>query len=44
VLSPLDKLERPPSLVALQAAISARMPKIDLQVYKEHLTPTFGTV
>jgi TnpA family transposase len=30
VLSPLDKLERPPSLVALQAAISARMPKIDL--------------
>lgn len=30
VLRPLDKLERPPSLVALQAAISARMPKIDL--------------
>ena len=30
VLSPLDKLERPPSLVALQAAISARIPKIDL--------------
>jgi TnpA family transposase len=30
VLSPLDKLERPSSLVALQAAISARMPKIDL--------------
>ena len=30
VLSPLDKIERPPSLIALQAAISARMPKIDL--------------
>jgi hypothetical protein len=30
VLSPLDKVERPPSLIALQAAISARMPKIDL--------------
>jgi len=30
VLSPLDKLERPPSLIALQAAISARVPKIDL--------------
>ena len=30
MLSPLDKLERPPSLIALQAAISARMPKIDL--------------
>ena len=30
VLSPLDKLERPPSLIALQSAISARMPKVDL--------------
>ncbi len=30
VLSPLDKFERPPSLIALQSAISARMPKIDL--------------
>lgn len=30
VLSPLDKLERPPSLVALQSAVSARMPKVDL--------------
>ena len=30
VLSPLDKVERPPSLVALQSAISARLPKIDL--------------
>jgi TnpA family transposase len=30
VLSPLDKLERPPSLVALQAAVSARMPRVDL--------------
>ena len=30
VLSPLDKIERPPSLIALQSAISARMPKIDL--------------
>ena len=30
VLSPLDKLERPPSLVALQSAIAARMPKVDL--------------
>ncbi|PZR93594.1 MAG: Tn3 family transposase [Hyphomicrobiales bacterium] len=30
VLSPLDKLERPLSLIALQFAISARMPKIDL--------------
>lgn len=30
VLSPLDKIERPPSLIALQSAISARVPKIDL--------------
>ena len=30
VLSPLDRIERPPSLVALQSAISARLPKIDL--------------
>ena len=30
MLSPLDKLERPPSLIALQSAISARMPRIDL--------------
>ena len=30
VLSPLDKLERPPSLIALQSAVSARLPKIDL--------------
>jgi TnpA family transposase len=30
VLSPLDKIERPPSLIALQSAVSARMPKIDL--------------
>ena len=30
VLTPLDKIERPPSLIALQSAISARMPKIDL--------------
>ncbi len=30
VVSPLDKLERPPSLIALQSAISARIPKIDL--------------
>ena len=30
VVSPLDKIERPPSLIALQAAIAARMPRIDL--------------
>jgi TnpA family transposase len=30
VITPLDKIERPPSLIALQSAISARMPKIDL--------------
>ncbi len=30
VLSPLDKIERPPSLIALQSAVSARMSKIDL--------------
>ena len=30
VLSPLDRLERPPSLIALQSAIAARIPKIDL--------------
>jgi TnpA family transposase len=30
VLSPLDKIERPPSLIALQSAILARLPKIDL--------------
>ena len=29
-LSPLDKLERPPSLIALQSAIAAQMPRIDL--------------
>ncbi len=30
VLSPLDKLEEPPSLVALRAAVDARMPRVDL--------------
>jgi hypothetical protein len=30
VLRPRDKVARPPSLIALQSAISARMPKIDL--------------
>jgi TnpA family transposase len=30
VLSPLDRTERPPSLIALQSAVSARMPKIDV--------------
>ena len=30
VLSPLDRIERPSSLVALQSAVSARLPKIDL--------------
>jgi TnpA family transposase len=30
VVSPLDKIERPPSLFALQTAISVRMPRIDL--------------
>ena len=30
VLTPLDKLERPPSLIALQSAIAARIPKIGL--------------
>jgi TnpA family transposase len=30
VLSPLDRIERPPSLIALQSAIAARIPKIDL--------------
>src|SRR4051794_2230723 len=29
-LSPLDRIERPPSLIALQSAIAARIPKIDL--------------
>ena len=30
VLSPLDKLEEPPTLIALRAAIDARMPRVDL--------------
>ena len=30
VLSPLDKIEQPPSLIALQSAISSRMPRVDL--------------
>ena len=30
VLTPLDKVERPTSLIALQSAISVRMPKVDL--------------
>ena len=30
VVSPLEKIERPPGLIALQAAISARMPRIDI--------------
>jgi hypothetical protein len=30
VLSPLDKTERPPSLISLQSAVSARMPRVDL--------------
>lgn len=30
VLSPLDKLEEPPSLVALRNAVKSRMPRVDL--------------
>jgi TnpA family transposase len=30
VLSPLDKLEEPPSLIALKAAVAARLPRVDL--------------
>ena len=30
VLSPLDKLEEPASLVALRGAVDARMPRVDL--------------
>src|SRR5262249_37659898 len=30
VLSPLDKLDEPPSLSALRAAIAARLPRVDL--------------
>jgi TnpA family transposase len=30
VLSPLDKVERPDSLIALQAAVAGRMPRVDL--------------
>src|ERR1700686_5244075 len=30
VLSPLDKLEEPESLVALRGAVDARMPRVDL--------------
>jgi TnpA family transposase len=30
VLSPLDKIEQPPSLIALQAAITARLPRVGL--------------
>jgi hypothetical protein len=30
VLAPLDKLEEPPSLIALKAAVAARLPRVDL--------------
>jgi TnpA family transposase len=30
VLSPLDKLDEPPSLVALRTAVAARLPRVDL--------------
>ena len=30
VLSPLDKLDEPPSLVALRAAVAVRLPRVDL--------------
>jgi hypothetical protein len=30
VLSPLDKLEEPPSLISLKAAVAARLPRVDL--------------
>jgi hypothetical protein len=30
VLSPLEKLEEPPSLVALRAAVAARLPRVDV--------------
>ena len=30
ILSALDKLEEPPSLIALKAAVAARMPRVDL--------------
>jgi TnpA family transposase len=30
ILSPLDKLEEPPSLIALKAAVAARLPRVDL--------------
>jgi hypothetical protein len=30
VLSPLDKLEEPPSLLALRDAVAARLPRVDL--------------
>ena len=30
VLSPLDRLDEPPSLLALRAAVAARLPKVDL--------------
>jgi TnpA family transposase len=30
VLSPLDKIEQPPSLIALQAAVTARLPRVGL--------------
>jgi hypothetical protein len=44
ILSPLDKLEEPPSLVALRAAIDARMPRVDLpeQVLEIHTQTSFA--
>ncbi len=30
MLSALDKLEEPPSLIALRAAVTARLPRVDL--------------
>jgi TnpA family transposase len=44
ILSPLDKLEEPPSLVALRAAVDARMPRVDLpeQVLEIHARTGFA--
>ena len=36
VLSPLDKLDEPPSLIALKAAVAARLPRVDLPEARAH--------
>jgi TnpA family transposase len=42
VLSPLEKLEEPPSLVALRAALASRLPRVDLPELLLEITARTG--